>query len=76
MTINLTTIAQFIQQFGLPLTIFIVLLWGGLKELWVFGWLYKRECARADRFEALALDLLHTTKRAVAAAEHAAAGHE
>lgn len=54
-----------VQQFGLPLTIFILIVWSGMRGLWVYGYIYRQERNRADRFEQLALDLLQTVKKSV-----------
>lgn len=64
-----TALAQLVQQFGLPLAMFIIIVVSGMRGAWVYGYLYQQERARADRFESLALDLLQTTKEAVRAVQ-------
>lgn len=53
---------------------FIIIVVSGMRGAWVYGYLYQQERARADRFEALALDLLRTAQAAVSAVERSGAG--
>lgn len=62
---------ELIQALGLPMALFVLIVYGGAREIWVYGWVYRRERERADRFEALSLELLQTARTAVRAAERA-----
>lgn len=60
---------ELVQALGLPVALFILIVYAGAREIWVYGWVYRRERDRAERFELLALELLRTAKQAVRAAE-------
>ncbi len=65
--------ADWLMRGGLLAGVLLVL-WAGSREIWVWGYLYRREKERADRFEQMALDLLQTAKAATEAAAKSRAG--
>lgn len=43
------------QRVGLPVAILLVILWGGAKGYWVFGWVYRMKERESDFWRELAL---------------------
>lgn len=63
---------ELVQALGLPVALFVAIIYMGARGLWVFGWQYQATAERAERWEQVALALLHTNEAAVKAVELAA----
>ncbi len=58
-----------VAPWGPSAVITVLVLWAGARKVWVWGYQLDAAEKRADRFEQLALDLLHIAKTATSAAE-------
>jgi len=58
-----------VAPWGPSAVVTVLILWAGFKRYWVWGYQLDAAEKRADRFEHLALDLLHIAKTATSAVE-------
>lgn len=62
-----------VAQKATVVTILLVVLYGGIKQWWVFGWLYKQEVGRNDALEEKNQRLQEAAFRAAGVAEETVA---
>lgn len=55
---------------GLLVFLLVVVVWGGVKRWWVFGWIHEEVREERDMFRDMALRSLETAEHSAKVAEH------